>query len=49
LEMFNLGPHTVVLDPGMWICQLIFESTTGTPDKGYAGLFADQTEEGLVE
>jgi dCTP deaminase len=43
LEMFNFGPHHVVLDPGMWICQLVFEQTTGTPEKGYHGIFSNQT------
>jgi dCTP deaminase len=43
LEMFNLGPYDVVLDPGMPICQLIFEITFGTPAKGYVGQFAGQS------
>ncbi|MBC7800721.1 MAG: dCTP deaminase [Gemmatimonadaceae bacterium] len=42
LEMFNFGPHDVVLDAGMRICQLIFEQTLGTPDKGYQGAFLNQ-------
>ncbi|WBK00326.1 dCTP deaminase [Methylocystis parvus OBBP] len=43
LEMFNFGPHHIVLEPGMWVCQLVFELTTGTPEKGYQGIFAGQT------
>ena len=42
LEMFNLGPHTVLLDAGMAICQLIFEQTLGVPEKGYDGNFLNQ-------
>ena len=42
LEMFNLGPHRIVLDAGMRVCQLVFEQTYGTPTKGYDGLFAGQ-------
>ncbi len=42
LEVFNLGPHTIALDAGMRICQLVFEQTYGTPAKGYDGLFAGQ-------
>jgi dCTP deaminase len=42
LEMFNFGPHEVYLDPGMRICQLVFEQTAGTPDRGYSGMFAGQ-------
>jgi dCTP deaminase len=40
LEMINFGPNTLVLDAGMRICQLIFERTVGTPDKGYEGAFS---------
>jgi dCTP deaminase len=42
LEMFNAGPQTIILDAGMKICQLIFEQTSGTPEKGYSGVFAGQ-------
>jgi dCTP deaminase len=42
LEMFNFGPNAVTLDTGMRVCQLIFEQTVGTPEKGYAGSFAKQ-------
>ncbi|WP_188850636.1 dCTP deaminase [Aureimonas glaciei] len=47
LEMFNFGPHCIELDAGMRVCQLIFEQTYGTPIKGYSGIFAGQTNEGL--
>ncbi len=43
LEMFNFGQNEIVLDPGMKICQLIFEQTAGTPDAGYSGIFSGQT------
>ena len=43
LEIVNHGPADVVLRPGMPICQLIFEQTLGTPEKGYAGIFAGQS------
>jgi dCTP deaminase len=43
LEMYNFGPHNITLDAGMKICQLIFERTAGTPQAGYAGMFAGQT------
>lgn len=42
LEIFNLGPLYVRLVPGMPVCQLIFELTLGTPQKGYQGQFANQ-------
>ena len=41
--MFNFGPNTVILDAGMRVCQLIFEQTVGTPERGYQGSFAKQT------
>lgn len=43
LEIFNHSTVRVRLLPGMKVCQLIFESTLGTPDKGYRGMFAGQT------
>jgi len=43
LEMINHGRHPIRLRPGMRIAQLIFEMTTGTPDKGYSGQFAGQS------
>jgi dCTP deaminase len=42
LEIWNVGPYPIVLDAGMPICQLIFEEVHGTPEKGYAGMFAEQ-------
>lgn len=42
LEICNHGIMKVKLAPGMRVCQLIFEQTLGTPDKGYAGQFASQ-------
>jgi dCTP deaminase len=42
LEVVNHGSLDVILRPGMRICQLIFEGTLGTPEKGYAGMFAGQ-------
>jgi dCTP deaminase len=42
LEIFNLGPLHVRLVPGMPVCQLIFEQTLGTPQKGYQGQFLGQ-------
>ena len=42
LEICNHGPFKVRLLPGMRICQLIFEQTVGTPDKGYSGQFYGQ-------
>jgi len=42
LEMVNHGSAPVRLRAGMEICQLIFEQTLGTPDRGYRGMFLDQ-------
>ena len=42
LEICNHGPFRIRLLPGMRVCQLIFEQTVGTPDKGYAGQFYGQ-------
>jgi len=42
LEIVNQGPAEVILRPGMRICQLIFETTLGTPEKGYSGIFLAQ-------
>lgn len=42
LEICNHGPLHVKLLPGMRICQLVFEQTLGTPEKGYAGQFSGQ-------
>lgn len=43
LEIVNHGPLPIRLRPGMRICQLIFEQTLGTAEKGYAGRFAGQS------
>ena len=43
LEIINHGPIPIRLRPGMRICQLIFEQTLGTPEKGYRGQFAGQS------
>ena len=42
LELCNLGPNEIILDPGMYVCQLVFELTSGTPERGYSGIFQDQ-------
>lgn len=42
LEMVNHGMAPIRLRAGMRICQLIFETTLGTPEKGYQGQFAGQ-------
>lgn len=44
LEICNHGPLKVRLKPGMPVCQLIFEQTLGTPDKGYKGQFYKQAK-----
>ena len=44
LEMINHGVAPILLRPGMRICQLIFETTLGTPDKGYKGQFLHQSK-----
>ncbi len=43
LEICNHGLLKVKLVPGMPVCQLIFEQSLGTPDKGYVGQFRGQT------
>lgn len=42
LEIINHGQMPIRLRSGMKICQLIFELTLGTPDKGYSGRFSGQ-------
>jgi dCTP deaminase len=42
LEMINHGKLPVRLKCGMRICQLCFEQTLGTPDRGYIGRFSGQ-------
>ena len=41
-------PWTIRLDTGMRICQLIFETTLGTPERGYKGQFSGQTAKTLI-
>lgn len=41
--MYNHSTVRVKLQPGMRVCQLIFEMTLGTPEKGYEGIFAGQS------
>ena len=43
LEMMNHGAVQIRLCPGTRICQLIFETTLGTAERGYKGQFAGQT------
>lgn len=42
LEIINHGRMPIKLRAGMRICQLIFEQTLGTPEKGYSGRFSGQ-------
>jgi dCTP deaminase len=42
LEITNHGPLPIIIKPSMRICQLIFEQTLGTPDRGYKGQFSGQ-------
>jgi dCTP deaminase len=42
LELCNHGLFSIRLTPRMPICQLIFETTLGTPEKGYSGKFLRQ-------
>jgi dCTP deaminase len=42
LEIWNTGPLPVVIQPGLSICQLIFEWVDGTPEQGYQGRFSIQ-------
>jgi len=42
LEMINHGIVPIRLRAGMRICQLIFETTLGTPERGYRGQFSGQ-------
>ena len=42
LEIVNHGPVPIRLRQGMRLCQLIFEQTLGTPERGYQGRFAGQ-------
>ncbi len=42
LEIWNVGPLDIKIVAGMPICQIIFETVDGTPEKGYEGRFAVQ-------
>jgi dCTP deaminase len=42
LEIYNYSNITYNLYPGLRVCQLIIEQTTGTPEKGYEGQFSQQ-------
>ena len=42
LEMVNHGPLPIKLRPGISVCQLVFELTTGMPDNAYEGQFLGQ-------
>lgn len=42
LEIVNHGPLPIRLRVGMRICQLIFEQTLKTPERGYRGQFSGQ-------
>jgi dCTP deaminase len=42
LEICNHSGLSVTLVPGLRVCQLVFELTLGTPDKGYSGQFLGQ-------
>jgi dCTP deaminase len=44
LEICNHGLLKVRLVPGMPVCQLIFEQSLGTPQKGYTGQFYGQAK-----
>lgn len=46
LEIWNVGVLPIMLDPGILICQLIFEVVDGTPTKGYEGQFTGQGPQG---
>lgn len=43
LEIINHGPLPICLRAGMRICQLVFETTLGMPDRAYRGQFLGQT------
>jgi dCTP deaminase len=45
LEICNHGRLKIRLVPRMPVCQLIFEQTLGTPEKGYRGQFYEQAKE----
>jgi dCTP deaminase len=43
LEIINHGDVPIRLRSGMRICQLILETTLGTPERGYRGQFLGQS------
>jgi dCTP deaminase len=43
LELVNHGHFPITIKSGMRVCQLIFEQTLGTPERGYKGQFSGQT------
>jgi dCTP deaminase len=45
LEICNHGLLKVRLVPGLPVCQLIFEQSLGTPQKGYMGQFYGQVKD----
>ena len=45
LEMINHGKVPVRLRSDMRICQLVFETTLGTPERGYKGRFSGQNND----
>jgi len=49
LEIVNFGTMPIRVRPGMRICQLVFEQTLGTPQKGYHGQFANQTVQPITK
>lgn len=46
LEIINLGPSTILLNPGMAIAQLILEEVKGTPIENPSQFQAQETPEG---
>ena len=46
-EVRNTGTLTLVLEPGIRICQPIFEVVDGTPEIGYGGQFNAEGREVL--
>jgi dCTP deaminase len=46
LEIVNQGNLSILLNEGLRVCQLIFETTLGTPETGYKGMFKSQRSTG---
>jgi dCTP deaminase len=42
LEIVNLGANSIVLQPLMYIAQVVFEKVSMLPSKAYSGQFAEQ-------